>query len=95
MFERINIWIAAPVAAGIFSAALYLGQGGYTLGHTDIDQVLGFLLTPGLYSLPVLRALTESLSNSKPVDFMVVVVVPTLLNVGLMMTAKKWLGDDE
>jgi hypothetical protein len=88
MFSRLNIWFAAPLAAGIISAALYLGQGGYTLGHTDIDQVLGFLLTPGLYSLPVLRLVTDSLSNSKPVDFLVVVVVPTMINIGLMMTAK-------
>ena len=73
-----------PISAGILAAMLYFKQGGFGGGHGSLDGAIALLCLPSI----LLVAKVSSIGMLPPIlpDFVVIVVIPMVLNVAFWMT---------
>jgi hypothetical protein len=94
MCRSVFTFMLIPLLGGVLASILFLMQGGFGAGHGRFDPVIGFcempsilLLMPASELLPVPRIIEED-------DFLLVIVFPTLMNIGLFVLAGfvSWIG---
>ena len=68
------IWL--PVVLGAISASLMLAQGGYGGGHGPFDGLIVTLMLPAILLVQIMPLPEWALRN----DFLLVVLIPTLVN---------------